>query len=194
MRAVAGSDVLLEVSQTLQNRLTAGLSALGPPVPVAELHDLNGPPTTNPPRATLFLYDLVEEPTSRNRPPISELVGGRLLTRKRPLGLCLYYLVTAWAGDPVTEQQILGRVVQVFHEDAVIDGTDLVGELAGTRVELRINLSRMQIDDRARIWWAINQPYRLSVNYEVRVVDVDADVTRSTTPVVSRRVVVGADS
>jgi hypothetical protein len=185
MRAVAGSDVLLAVSQTLQNRLTAGLSALGPPVPVAELHDLNGPPSTNPPRATLFLYDVVEEPTSRNR---------RLVTRKRPLGLCLYYLVTAWAGDPVTEQQILGRVVQVFHEDAVIDGADLAGELGGTGVELRISLSRMQIDDRARIWWAINKPYRLSVNYEVRVVDVDADVTRSTTPVVSRRVVVGAES
>jgi Pvc16 N-terminal domain len=191
---MAGSDVLLAVSQTLQNRLTAGLSTLGPPVPEAELHDLNGPPTTNPPRATLFLYDVVEEPTSRNRPPTGELVGGRVVSRKRPLGLCLYYLVTAWGKDPVTEQRILGRVIQVFHEDSIIDGPDLADELAGTGVELRISLSRMQIDDRARIWWAINKPYRLSINYEVRVVDVDADVTTSTTPVVSRRLVVGAGS
>ena len=33
----------------------------------------------------------------------------------------------------------------------------------------------MQLEDRARIWWAISLPYRLSVNYEVRVVDIDAD-------------------
>lgn len=188
---MAGSDVLVAVSQTLQNRLTDGLSALGPPVPQAELHDLNAPPTTNPPRATLFLYDIVEEGTSRNRPPRTDLVGGTFITRKRPLGLCLYYLVTAWGGDPVTEQQILGRVVQVLHEDAVIDGPDLAGELAGTGVQLRVSLSRMQIEDRARIWWAINKPYRLSVNYEVRVVDVDADVTTSSTPVLDRRLVTG---
>jgi hypothetical protein len=110
------------------------------------------------------------------------------------MGLCLYYLVTAWGGDPVTEQQILGRVVQVLHEDAVIEGPDLADELAGTGVQLRVSLSRMQIEDRARIWWAINKPYRLSVNYEVRVVDVDADVTVSSTPVLDRRLVVGTRS
>ena len=34
----------------------------------------------------------------------------------------------------------------------------------------------MQLEDRARVWWAIGQPYRLSVNYEVRVVDIDAEM------------------
>ena len=32
-------------------------------------------------------------------------------------------MVTAWGGDRPTEQQILGRVLQVMYDDAVIDGT-----------------------------------------------------------------------
>jgi hypothetical protein len=194
MTDVASSDVLVAVSQTLQNRLTAGLSTLGPPVPVAELHDLASPPASTPPRATLFLYDVVEEPTSRNRPKTTRLVGGSLLVRKQPLGLRLHYLVTAWGGDRATEQQILGRVMQLMYDDAVIDGSELAGSLAGTPTELRVSLSPMQLEDRARVWWAIGQPYRLSVNYEVRVVDIDPTTETSSTPVLSRRIDAGVPS
>lgn len=188
---MAGSDVLVAVSETLQNRLTAGLSTLGPPVPVAEVHDLASVPSNTPPRATLFLYDVVEEPTVRNRPKSTRLVAGNLVVRKQPLGLCLHYLITAWGGDRATEQQILGRVMQLMYDDAVIDGAELAGSLAGSPAELRVSLSPMQLEDRARVWWAIGQPYRLSVNYEVRVVDIDPVLETSTTPVLSRRIDAG---
>jgi hypothetical protein len=191
---VASSDVLVAVSETLQNRLTAGLSTLGPPVPVAEVHDLASMPSNAPPRATLFLYDVVQEPTVRNRPKSSRLVGGNLMVHKQPLGLCLHYLVTAWGGDRSTEQQILGRVMQVMYDDAVIDGVELAGSLAGTATQLRVSLSPMALEDRARVWWAIGQPYRLSVNYEVRVVDLDPVTESSTSPVLSRRIDAGASS
>ena len=118
-------------------------------------------------------------------------MGGNLLVRRQPLGLRLHYLVTAWGGDRATEQQILGRVMQVMYDDAVIDGSELAGSLAGTPVELRVSLSPMQLEDRARVWWAIGQPYRLSVNYEVRVVDIDPVTETSTRPVVTRRVDIG---
>jgi hypothetical protein len=191
---VASSDVLVAVSETLQNRLTAGLSTLGPPVPVAEVHDLASLPSSAPPRATLFLYDVVQEPTVRNRPKSTRLVGGNLVVRKQPLGLCLHYLVTAWGGDRATEQQILGRVMQVMYDDAVINGVELAGSLAGTPTELRVSLSPMQLEDRARVWFAIGQPYRLSVNYEVRVVDIDPVTETSTSPVLSRQIDTGVPS
>jgi hypothetical protein len=191
---VAGSDVLVAVSQTLQNRLTAGLSSLGPPVPVAEVHDLASTPANAPPRATLFLYDVLQEPTTRNRPKSRRVVAGQVKERKQPLGLRLQYLVTAWGGDRATEQQILGRVLQVMYDDAVIDGTELAGSLAGTSSQLRVRLLPMQLEDRARVWWAIGQPYRLSVNYEVTVVDVDAETETSSIPVMSRRLDLGVPS
>jgi hypothetical protein len=191
---VASSDVLASVSETLRARLTAGLSTLGPPPPVAELHDLASPPSSAPPRATIFLYDVVEEPTSRNRPKTTEIVAGVVRVRKQPLGLCLHYMVTPWGGDRPTEQQILGRVLQVLYDDSVIDGGDLVGALAGTPTELRVSLAPMQLEDRARVWWAIGQPYRLSINYEVRVVDIDPASSADADPVLSRHIRAGSMS
>ena len=188
MRAVAGSDVLLEVSQTLQNRLTAGLSALGPPGPVAELHDLQRPAVRRP--AAGDAVPLRHRRGARacaTRPRPSELVGGRLVERKQPLALCLHYLVTAWGGDRRTEQQLLGRVMQLLlrRRDP---RRPRPARRAGRhrRASCGSASSPMQLEDRARVWWAIGQPYRLSVNYEVRVVDIDAIGTRSSHPGLER--------
>jgi hypothetical protein len=192
---VATSDVLVSVSRTLVARLTAGLSSLGPPggpLPFAALHDLTEKPATDPPRVTLFLYDIVEEATVRNRAKtVEQQPGAQYRIRKQPLGLCLHYMLTAWGGDRDTEQLMLGRGMQVLYEDAIIDGPELLGALGGTAAELRISLSTMRVDDRARIWWAINLPYHLSVNYEVRVVDIDATVQTSSSPVQVRDLLIG---
>ena len=180
---MAGSDVIAAVSATLGDRLTAGLSSLGPPAPVVELHDLASLPPRDPPRVTLFLYDIVEEATVRNRAKSTEVVGTDLRLRKQPLGLALHYMVTAWGGDRATEQRLLGRVLQVMYDDAIVDGLELAGELAGTPSALRVSLCPTHLEDRARVWWAIGQPYRLSINYEVRVVDIDATTTVLSRPV-----------
>jgi hypothetical protein len=34
----------------------------------------------------------------------------------------------------------------------------------------------LTLEDRARVWYAIQKPYRLSVNYQVRVVNLDATI------------------
>jgi hypothetical protein len=52
----------------------------------------------------------------------------------------------------------------------------------------------MQLEDRARVWSAIGQPYRLSVNYEVRVVDIDVTTETSFQPVLARRIDAGVPS
>jgi hypothetical protein len=191
---VANSDVLASVSATLVARLTDGFSDLGPPAPVANLDDLRRTPADDPPQVTLFLYDIVEEATLRNRAKTVEEQGGRLRERKQPLALCLHYMMTAWAGDRLTEQRLLGRVLRVLYDDAVLDGPELVGVLAGSDAQIRVSLSTMQLDDRSRIWWAISQPYRLSVNYEVRVVDIDATVEMGSAPVQTRDLVTGVRS
>jgi hypothetical protein len=45
----------------------------------------------------------------------------------------------------------------------------------------------MVLEDRARVWSAIGQTYRLSINYEVRVANVDAETETSATPVRERQ-------
>jgi hypothetical protein len=190
--AVANSDVISAVSETLETRLTAGLSALGSPPPTAQLHDLVTPVTSDPPTVTLFLYQVLEDPTVRNRSKTSRVVAGNVLVRKQPLGLRLFYMISAWGGDRHTEQRMLGRVLQVLYEDAVLDGPELAGVLAGTPASLHISLAPLELEDRARVWSAIGRTYRLSVNYEVRVVDVDPETELGTVPVRERHLGMGA--
>jgi Pvc16 N-terminal domain len=188
---VANSDVISAVSETLEARLTAGLSTLGNPPPTAQLHDLATAVTNDPPTVTLFLYQVLEDGSVRNRAKTTRIVNGTVLVRKQPLGLCLQYMVTAWGGDRHTEQRMLGRVLQVLYDDAVLDGAELAGVLAGTPASLHISLAPLELEDRARVWSAIGQTYRLSVNYEVRVADVDAELEVGGVPVRERRLGTG---
>ena len=89
-------------------------------------------------------------------------------------------------GDSVTEQQILGRAMQALYDDAILAGTVLLGGLQGSADTLKITLIPLTLEDRARVWYAIQKPYRLSVNYEVRVVNLDATEEQSAEVVQSR--------
>jgi hypothetical protein len=188
---VANADVISAVSETLEARLTTGLSTLGNPPPTAQLHDLVTDVPTDPPTVTLFLYQVLEDRTVRNRPKTSRIVNGNVITTRPPLGLALHYMVSAWGGDRHTEQRMLGRVLQILYDDAVLDGTDLLGVLAGTPAILNVSLQPLTLDDRARVWWAIGQTYRLSVNYEVRVANLDPETELSSAPVLQRHVETG---
>jgi hypothetical protein len=188
---VANADVISAVSETLEARLTAGLSALGNPPPTAQLHDLVTDVPTDPPTVTLFLYQVLEDGTVRNRPKTSRIVNGNVLTARPPLGLSLHYMISAWGGDRHTEQRMLGRVMQILYDDAVLDGPELLGVLAGTPATLHVSLQPLNLDDRARVWWAIGQTYRLSVNYEVRVANIDPESELTTAPVRERNVEAG---
>ena len=95
--------------------------------------------------------------------------------RRTPLPLRLHYLMTPTtasdlAGGPETEQLVLGKVLQVFHDHPLMHGTDLQGELSGTNSELAVRLEAMTLDEIARVWDALDGSYQLSVSYEVSAV------------------------
>jgi hypothetical protein len=189
---VANADVIAAVSETLRQRLTVGLAGLATPAPQAVLDDLTTPPvTTSNPIVTLFLYDIGEDATARNRPKSRRVVGTDVLIRKQPLALTLHYMITAWGGDRQTEQRLLGRALQIFYADATLDGAELQGTLAGSDAELHVSLAPLHLEDRARVWFAIGQTYRLSINYEVRVVNLDVDFEEVAPSVQERRLDAG---
>lgn len=165
-----------QVSLALQRVLTSALAAVdADDPPVARIHDLQPPPGGQPSMLTLFLYEISEDHTSRNRGPerVVETVDGeqRYRVTRAPMPLVLRYLVTAWAADRETEHLMIGRTLQVMYERQVRRGTDLDPELDLPQVS--ITLAPLTLEERTRVWWSIQQPYRLSLNYEVRVVDVD---------------------
>jgi hypothetical protein len=100
--------------------------------------------------------------------------------RKPPLPLMLRYLLTAFAGDWITEQRMLARAMQALHDRPMRLGSDLRGDpaplgLVGSNVILKTHLSMLTLEEKTRIWHAIQRPYRLSVVYEVRLVEIDAE-------------------
>ena len=180
-------QIIADVSDTLRQVLTDGFTTLGPaPHPVAEVHDLVDNISINPPRLTLFLFDVSEDLSQRNRRPLQNLALNGVTLQKPPMALLLRYLMTPWSGDRDTDQRILGRTLQVLYDDAIINGPQLRGVLAGTNEALKIKLAHLNIEERSRIWHAVERPYRLSINYEVRVLNLDS-LTRETRPAISAR-------
>lgn len=188
--SVADYNVISDVSLTLQTVLTAALAPLDPASPpIAEIHDLQGNITPAPARLTLFLFETVEDPSAKNRPRLVRTTPPNLSLSKPPMALLLRYMLTAWSGDPVTDHKMLGRAMQVLYDGAIISGLQLQGGLRGTDEALKVTLSPLTLEERARVWYAIQKPYRLSLTYEVRVVNLDAEAVERIVPVAHRALV-----
>lgn len=178
--------VIADVSLTLQNVLTGALAVLTP-APVAQVHDLQDPIALAPPTLTLFLFDALEDASARNRPRARGVAApGSVTSTKPPMALLLRYLLTPWSPDRLTDHQILGRAMQALYDGAILSGPQLAGGLAGTDQALKITLTPLSLEERTRVWNAVQQPYRLSVAYEVRVVNLDSEVVDHLHPVASR--------
>src|SRR5215471_1355123 len=150
---MADYNVIADVSETLRQYLSNGFVTLGPaPPPGVEISDLQGTISGTPARVTLFLYEVVEDPSARNRGHVQKITSGPPPTlvqiKKPPLALLLRYMLTPWGGDRRTEQQIMARAVQILYDGANIGGPDLQGTLAGSDDILKINMAPITLEDR----------------------------------------------
>jgi len=185
---VADFDVIASVSQTLQTVLTDALSSLDPQnPPLAEIHDLQGTIPTSPARITIFFFEVIEDPSARNRPRVRGSNPPNTTLQKPPMALLLRYLFTPWSGDRLTDQRLLGRTMQVLYDDAILAGTQLQGGLANSDQALKLHMAPITLEDRTRVWNAVQKPYRISVTYEVRVVNLDPLQTQEIRAVSSRQ-------
>lgn len=184
---MATEDVIGDVSSVLRQVLTEAMSDIRPlPAPVADMHDLRGEIPTSPPLLTLFLYEVCEDPSLRNRGRVRELTATGVRQFKPPMALVLRYLVTAWGGDRVTEQRMLGRVLHALYDDSILSGPVLTGSLAGLDEALHVTLVPLTLEERTRVWWAVQKPYRLSLNYEIRIAHLDSESFTEATAVTRR--------
>lgn len=183
---MSDSAVIADVSETLQSVLTDAFSTLAPGPPVAEIHDLQGAISTAPARMTIFLFEVVEDATLRNRPPQHSVTPPDISMQKAPVPLILRYLLTPWSGDRLTDHRIMGRALQTLHDGAILSGPQLQGGLAGGSEAIKLKLAPLTLEERTRVWHAVQRPYRLSVTYDARVVNIDSTISRTRPPVGSR--------
>ena len=142
----------------------------------------------------LFLYRIAESPYLRNQDWRGDRTTPAKGTRP-PLALTLGYLVTPYAirsgdaaRDDVTAHQILGNAMAVLHENPVLNDVHdsefdadvdsrFAAELRHAFEQIKITLMPFSLEEVSKIWTGLNKGYRLSVSYEVSLIQIGPTTT-----------------
>lgn len=128
-------------------------------------------------RINLFLYQVRENPFLTNMDwQVKRGAPGQLVPP--PLSLNLFYLMTPYApGDAqtgnATAHELLGEAMRVFYENSIVPETYLAPGLQEAREQIKIMLNPIDLEEISTVWNTFSQPFRLSVSYEVSVVQLD---------------------
>lgn len=147
------------------------------------------PPGDDPPSASsgvnLYMYRINESAYLRNSPYPGDRAGGT--PRPWPaLSLEVFYLITPFGPAPDANtgadesQRALGEAMLALHQNPVLNHTHIAGfdsdslpaYLLNSYEDIKIRLHPVTLDELSKIWSTIGKPYRLSVAYEVTLVQV----------------------
>jgi Pvc16 N-terminal domain/IPT/TIG domain len=186
-RAIAGVSSTLKL--LLRNYMDAPVDVTLAPPDIA----VDGFPNK---RVNLYLYLVSQSPFLSNQEIPGQGHPGDY--GHPPLSLSLHYLVTAH-GETDTgpdadlhAQQILGDVMRVFHDFAII--TPGLGVLDASLLNeferVKITLQPLSLEEVTKLWTAMpKSDFRLSVAYEVSIVQIESELPRRLAlPVKTRRI------
>lgn len=128
-------------------------------------------------RVNLFLYKAQENAALKNL-DWQPKRGNSAQLVPPPLSLNLFYLMTPYAPNDAqtgnsTAHEILGEAMRVLYENPIVSSEYLVEGLADADQQIRIMLNTLDLEELSRVWNTFTQPFRLSVLYEVSVVQID---------------------
>jgi hypothetical protein len=178
------STVIKDVTRGLQTLLLTQLTAVSSTAQVSLL-----PPGEALPSGlgvNLYLYRVIESPFTRNQPWPGDRTTAA--SNSPALGLDLFFLLTPFAPAPDASaangddaHTMLGAAMLTLHENPILNQVHLNGfdadavlspALLNSYEEIKIRLATTSLDELSKIWATINQPYRLSVAYEVSLVEL----------------------
>lgn len=130
-------------------------------------------------RLSLFLFQISENIYLKNLE--MEAMGSSRL-KAPPLVVDLYYMLTSYSPSgiqdrterTIEEHRILGRAMQILHDNAVLTGSVLKGSLAANSYKLHMTLAPLSLDDMTKMWTTFQgKPFRSSICYLVTPVMID---------------------
>ncbi len=162
------------VSESLRNLLVGEMTLTPTPNITVLAPDESGGGSR---RVNLFLYKAQENPSLKNL-DWQPKTGDSSQLVPPPLSLNLFYLMTPYApNDPQSgnsaAHEILGEAMRVFYEHPIVSQEYLVEGLSDARHQIKIMLNTLDLEELSRVWNTFTQPFRLSVLYEVSVVQID---------------------
>lgn len=181
---MAKYTVIADVSSTIINLFRANM--VPEPISKSEQVGFCTPSERGDFALGLYVYDVKEN--GNYRPTDMRAFGSSSLVYP-PMSLTLKLMVTAYSkGDIMTkvidEQRILGRAIQVLNDNRKIEEKYLAGSIKEYKEEIRINNIELEYDEKIRIWSMFNEPYKLSMYYEIGPIFLEStrvkEVTRVT--------------
>ena len=115
----------------------------------------------------LYLYDIVED-VQLSSPRLME--RGRAELSKPPRPYALYYMVFINGGSQMglkapDIQKIIGRVAQIVNDNNSVRPDELQSWLTTQEPPITLSQAKISLEEKVRVWQAINKPYQISLFY-----------------------------
>ena len=116
----------------------------------------------------LYLYDIVED-VQLSSPRLME--RGRAELSKPPRPYALYYMVFINGGSQMglkapDIQKIIGRVAQIVNDNNSVRPDELQSWLTTQEPPITLSQAKISLEEKVRVWQAINKPYQISPFYK----------------------------
>lgn len=126
----------------------------------------------------LYLYDIREE-LQVSIPPMVK--HGKLQLKKPPKPYSLYYMVfingSSQMGLKAPDiQKIVGKVAQIVNDNNSVYPHQLQPWLDAAEPPIILSQAKMALDEKVRVWQAINKPYEISLFYKAGPILLSSEV------------------
>ena len=126
----------------------------------------------------LYLYDIREE-TQIASPPMVE--RGKIQLAKPPKPYSLYYMVfingSSQMGLKAPDiQKIVGRVAQIVNDNSSVRPEQLQPWLDASEPPIVLSQAKIALEEKVRVWQAINKPYEISLFYKAAPVFLSSEI------------------
>ena len=123
------------------------------------------------------------------RQEIGPIPMGQVRLQKAPKPYDLYYMVflngSSQMGLKALDiQKILGRVAQIVNDNSSVMPNDLQSWLENTEPPITLSQAKISLEEKVRVWSAINKPYQVSLFYKAGPVFLSSEVIIDTPRVV----------
>lgn len=130
-------------------------------------------------QVNLFLYHVEHSAAWRNREMPGALKNGE--TGNVPMGLNLYYLVTAYGQDKneIIGHLLLGKAMSILHDHPLFSRDEIRTAFSASKLQdqierVRITPQPISLDEVSKLWTGFQSQYKLSVAYQVNVVLIES--------------------
>ena len=131
----------------------------------------------------IYLYHIIEDSHYKNLPPTG---NNEPQVRNVPMGLNLYYILTAYSNleneeSAYLEQKMMGTAIKALHDYPIIDDASFIldnagnkqkiftSELRGSDKQFRIMIQSIPYSEASSFWFTKNSPPRLATYFCVSV-------------------------